>query len=84
MEASFDEALKIARDKYPHPINRYEEYRDYFVFEHDDGNEYTGGTKSPIVIRKDDMAALNYESVFFNFDADAKDVGDIIAEGVVE
>ena len=84
MEANFDKALELAREKYPHPINHYEEYRDYFVFDYDDGTEYTGGDRSPIVIRKSDMAALNYDPAFFLglFD-DADDAGGILAEGEV-
>lgn len=83
MAISFEEALKIASDQYPHQINRFEEYKDYFVFEHDDGAEYVGGSKSPIVIRKSDGAALNYAPIFFNLDADAEDVGDIVSEGKI-
>lgn len=37
----------------------------------------------PIVIRKSDMAALNYEPIFFNMDADAEDPGDPISEGAI-
>lgn len=84
MEATFTEALKVAKEKYPHQINHYEEYRDYFVFDYDDGIERVGGPKSPIVIRKSDMAALNYAPIFFNLDADAEDVGDVLAEGEIE
>ena len=83
MEASFTEALELAKAKYPHPINRYEEYARYFVFWHDDGREHVGGTMSPIVIRKSDMAALNYEPIFFDFSEDAEDVGPVLAEGEV-
>ena len=83
MGYAFDDALKVAREKYPHEINHYEEYRDYYVFEHVGGEEHVGGTESPIVIRKSDMAALNYAPIFFNFDADAEDVGDVISEGEV-
>lgn len=84
MKTSFDEALRVAREKYPHPINHYEEYEDYYVFDHVDGMTHDGGSQSPIVIRKSDMAALNYAPIFFNMDEDAEDVGDIIAEGEVE
>lgn len=83
METAFDEALRIAKDKYPHPINHYEEYAEYFVFEYDDGIERVGGTKSPIVIRKSDGAALNYAPIFFNMDADAEDPGEPINEGSI-
>lgn len=84
MDESFNEALKVATEKYPHKINHYEEYRDYYVFEHVDGREHTGGTMSPIVIRKSDMAALNYSpAIFFGLDADAEDVGEIISEGTI-
>lgn len=81
MNVTFDAALEAARKKYPHQINYYEEYRDYFVFMCLDGNEYVGGTMSPIVIRKSDMAALNYAPIFFDLDVNAEDVGDILAEG---
>ena len=84
METSFDEALRIAKEKYPHPINHYEEYADYFVFEYVDGTEHDGGTTSPIVIRKSDMAALNYNPSFFlGLFEDADSAGDILAEGEV-
>lgn len=83
MDKAFDEALKIAKEKFPHPINHYEEYESYYVFEHIDGREHIGGTMSPIVIRKSDMTALNYAPIFFNMDADAEDPGDIISEGTV-
>lgn len=83
MGASFDEALEIARRKYPHPINRYEEYEGYFVFYRDDGDEHVGGEFSPIVIRKSDSEALNYAPVFFDLDPDAEDVGDVLSEGEV-
>ena len=83
METLFDKALVIAREKYPHPINYFEEYKDYFVFGHDDGQEHVGGTMSPIVIRKSDMAALNYAPIFFNMDENAEDVGEVISEGKV-
>lgn len=84
MAVTFNKALDIAREKYPFPINHYEEYRDYYVFWHDDGNEYTGGPMSPIVIRKSDSAALNYAPIFFNMDINAEDVGDVLAEGSIE
>ena len=83
MAVSFREALKIAQNKYPYRINHYEEYEKYFVFDFDDGTEYVGGDRSPIVIRKSDSAALNYAPIFFNFDADAEDVGPVISEGTV-
>ncbi len=70
--------------KYPHPINHYEEYEDCFVFDSDDGTEHVGGTRSPIVIRKSDMAALNFDPAFFwGLDADAENAGDVLAEGEV-
>lgn len=81
MAVSFDEALKIAQEKYPHRINHYEEYEKYFVFDHDDGVERVGGDYSPIVIRKSDAEALNYAPIFFNLDADAEDVGEVVSEG---
>ena len=31
MDHLFEEALAKAREKYPHPINRYEEFQDYYV-----------------------------------------------------
>lgn len=83
MTVSYNQALEIAKDKYPHQINHFEEYRGYFVFSHEDGNEYVGGTKSPIVIRKADGAALNYAPIFFNLDVDAEDVGEVISQGAV-
>ncbi|MBR2836137.1 MAG: hypothetical protein IKE43_10600 [Coriobacteriales bacterium] len=84
MESSFNEALKVATEKYPHKINYYEEYKDYYVFGYDDGIEHTGGTKSPIVIRKADMVALNYSpAIFFHLDASAEDVGDILSKGEI-
>ena len=83
MEDLFNKALSVARAKYPHQINHYEEYEKYFVFEFMDGSEHDGGALSPIVIRKSDMAALNYAPIFFNMDADAEDVGDVIAEGII-
>ena len=83
MASTFDEALRVARDRYPHTINFFEEYENYFVFGYDDGNEYVGGTTSPIVIRKSDLVALNYAPIFFNMDVDAEDVGDVISKGVV-
>lgn len=84
MANTFDEAILIAKEKYPHPINHYTEYADYYVFEYDDGEIHDGGTMSPIVIRKSDMAALNYAPIFFNMSADAPDVGEIISEGTLE
>lgn len=81
MAVSFREALKIAQKKYPYRINHYEEYEGYFVFDFDDGTEYVGGDRSPIVIRKSDFAALNYAPIFFDLSDDAGDVGDILAEG---
>lgn len=81
MATTFDEALEIARGKYPHEINHYEEYEDYFVFDCDDGEEHIGGDLAPIVIRKSDSAALNYASVFFDLSNDAEDVGDVLSEG---
>lgn len=83
MEVTFDKALNIAKSKYPLPINRFEEYKDYFVFEHDDGEEHVGGVSSPIVIRKSDGAALNYEPIFFNMDIGAEDPGEVLKEGDV-
>lgn len=83
MGVTFEEALSIAKSKYPLPINRYEEYKDYFVFEHDDGVEHVGGISSPIVIRKSDGATLNYEPIFFNMAEDAEDVGEALKEGTV-
>lgn len=83
MEESFEKALSIAKGKYPFEINHYEEYRDYYVFYREDGAEHDGGDYSPIVIRKSDFAALNYAPIFFNMDADAEDVGEVIAEGEI-
>lgn len=83
MATLFDKALKIAKEKYPHEINHFEEYAKYFVFDYDDGEERTGGEFSPIVIRKSDFAALNYAPIFFNLSDDAEDVGDVIAEGII-
>lgn len=83
MDNLFNEALKLAQTKYPYPINHFEEYKDYFVFWHEDGRERDGGDMSPIVIRKSDMEALNYAPIFFNMDADAEDVGDVISEGAI-
>lgn len=83
MVTTFREALKIAKAKYPHSINHFEEYKNYFVFSHEDGTEYVGGDLSPIVIRKTDGDALSYAPIFFNLDADAEDVGDPIAEGKI-
>lgn len=81
MATTFKEALEIARAKYPHEINHFQEYRDYFVFDYDDGRMRTGGTLSPIVIRKSDSAALNYTPIFFDLSEDAEEVGEIISEG---
>ena len=53
------------------------------MFDFDDGTEYVGGDRSPIVIRKSDSAALNYAPIFFNLDADAEDVGDAVSEGYI-
>lgn len=83
MAASFRKALIIAQKKYPYRINHYEEHEKYFVFDFDDGTEYAGGDLSPIVIRKSDSAALNYAPIFFNFDADAEDVGEVVSEGTI-
>ncbi|MDD7583837.1 MAG: hypothetical protein PUJ78_03225 [Coriobacteriaceae bacterium] len=84
MTATFKQALDIAKSKYPHEINHYEEYKDYFVFDYDDGEVRTGGPLSPVVVRKSDSEALNYESVFFDLSDDAEDVGGIISEGHIE
>ena len=82
--ASFEEALEAARERYPHPINHFVEYRDYFVFEYDDGSQHDGGTQTPIVIRKSDMAALCFNPFFFlGLNADAEDAGEILREGEV-
>ena len=83
MEASFQEALKIAQDKYPHQINHFEEYEKYFVFEFDDGIERIGGDLSPIVIRKADGMALNYAPIFFDLGEDAEEVGEVVREGTI-
>ena len=83
MATTFHEALKIAQAKYPHRINHYEEYEDYFVFDHDDGREHVGGDFSPIVIRKADAASLNYAPIFFKLSPDAENVGEVIAEGTL-
>lgn len=83
MGTSFQKALEIAKEKYPHEINYYEEYRDYYVFSHEDGIERVGGDYSPVVIRKSDYAALNYAPIFFNLSADAEDVGEVISEGQI-
>lgn len=81
MSVSFDEALELAKREYPHLINHYEEYRDYYVFDNNDGVERIGGSMSPIVIRKSDGVALNYAPIFFNMDADSEDVGEILSRG---
>lgn len=83
MDDVFNEALRIAKNEYPHPINKYEEYAEYYVFEYDDGEIHDGGTMSPIVVRKSDMKTLNYAPIFFNMSEDAPDVGEIISEGTV-
>lgn len=84
MAVTFQEALKIAQEKYPHKINHFEEYKKYFVFECKNDVEHVGGDYSPIVVRKDDAAALNYAPIFFNLSEDAEDVGDIISEGTIK
>lgn len=81
MAVSFDNALEIAKTKYPHEIKHYEEYKDYFVFDSASEVECVGGDLSPIVIRKEDGVALNYAPIFFNLDADAEDVGEPLFEG---
>lgn len=83
MAVTFREALRIAQSRYPHPINRYEEYERYFVFEHDDGREHAGGEFAPIVIRKEDGEALNYSPIFLGIWPDAEDVGEIVSQGTV-
>lgn len=83
MGTSFEAALNIAKAKYPHQINHFEEYRDYFVFDHDDGVESVGGPLSPVVIRKSDGAVFNYEAIFFNLGEDAEDVGGIVSQGKI-
>lgn len=81
MAVDFREALKIAKQNYPHSINHYEEYEHYFVFDFDDGEVRMGGELSPVVIRKDDGEVLNYAPIFFDLSDTAEDVGDIISEG---
>ena len=83
MTTSFREALKIAKNKYPHRINHYEEYEKYYVFDTTDCFEHVGGEYSPIVIRKSDAEALAYAPIFFNLDVDAEDVGEVISEGML-
>ena len=83
MTVSFEEALKIAKERYPHKINHYEEYEKYYVFENNDCPEHDGGDFSPIVVRKSDAAALAYTPIFFNLDIDAEDVGNVISEGTL-
>ena len=83
MTVSYEQALSIAKSKYPHQINKFEEYRNYFVFFNDDGDEHVGGSLSPIVIRKSDGAALNYAPIFFNLDVNAEDIGSLISEGSI-
>ena len=83
MATTFHKALEIAQARYPHRINYYEEYEKYYVFGCDDGREHVGGDFDPIVIRKSDAQALNYAPIFFNFSADAEDVGDVIAQGTL-
>jgi len=80
---TFQEALRIAQDKYPHKINHYEEYEKYYVFEREIGVEHVGGEYSPIVVRKSDGELLNYAPIFFNFDAEAENVGEILSEGYI-
>lgn len=83
MTVSYEEAFAIAREKYPHEINYFEEYEKYFVFFNTKCAEYTGGDYSPVVIRKSDGSALLYAPIFFNLDADAEKVGDVISEGEI-
>lgn len=83
MTLSFQEALKVAEEKYPHKINHYEEYEDYYVFDFVDGRVRYGGDLSPIVIRKTDGEALNYAPIFFNLDQDAEEVGELLKEGTL-
>ncbi len=64
MAISFREALKIAQKEYPYRINHYEEYEKYFVFDLDDGTEYVGGDRSPIVIRKVRFCRVELRSDF--------------------
>lgn len=83
MSISFDSALEIAKAKYPYQVDHFEEYKDYFVFDMHDDVERVGGSASPIVIRKADGAALNYAPIFFNMDAEAEEIGDVISEGTI-
>ena len=83
MGVNFKTALEIAEKNYPHSINHYEEYNDYFVFDYDNGAVRVGGELSPIVICKKDGQALNYAPIFFDLSENAKDVGEIISEGTI-
>lgn len=83
MGCSFEEALSIARSKYPYPIDHFEEYEKYYVFDHLTYAIRTGGPESPIVIRKSDGKAFNYAPIFFDLEEGADDVGDVISEGAV-
>ena len=83
MGCSFDEALCVAKAQYPHAINHYEEYENYYAFDYDDGAFRCGGYLSPIVVRKSDLATFNYEAIFFNMDEHAEDVGEVLSEGAV-
>lgn len=40
-----------------------------------------GCTFSPIVVRKSDGMAFNYESAFFNMDKSAEDAGAVLDDG---
>ena len=84
MAVSFEEAFEIARKRYRHQINHFEEYEKYFVFENDDHPLGIGGDYSPVVIRKSDGEILHYVPILFNLDGSAEDVGEIIAEGVID
>ena len=82
--ATFVKVFEVAQEKYPYEINYFEEYQDYYVFGYDDGNLYIGGPTSPIVIRKSDFKALNYDPwLFLGLDPDAENAGDILDEGEV-
>jgi hypothetical protein len=83
MSCSFEEALSAARSKYPYPIDHFEEYEKYYVFEHMSDVERMGGMESPIVIRKSDGKAFNYAPIFFNLEEGTDDVGDVISEGAI-
>lgn len=81
---SYDEALSIARSRYPGEINRCVEYESAFMFLDRNAPLSFGGCESPIVILKEGGRAINQTAFYDEYLIRTKSPSEILREFDIE